>query len=154
MTQFAIDGKIATGNNLFFHSSTEDYPWLQIKVTGPQEVSVLKIVNRHGCCGNKLQNVEIRAGLNPVTSGFKGLLTQNEKVGFFTGPGVDGGTYNITFEARLTALYVTLQIIDRDSILQVNEATVTDEGKSLTSHYGVSSGSYSLLFFIRSSKKF
>ena len=128
--ELATDGKISANHAHFFHSSTEDYPWLQIKLATPQEVSKLKIVNRQDCCGDRLKNIEIRAGVSPVPNGFKGLLTVNEKVGLFSGPGADGQTYTINFDAATTAMYVTLQRRDRSSVLQVNEVTVSNEGKT------------------------
>ena len=89
----------------------------------------LVIVNRADKFGWRLRNIEIRAGLSPVPSGFKGLLTVNEKVGLFPGPGQKGKTYNINFAAATSALYVTLQITDKASILNLNEVTVVAEGK-------------------------
>merc|ERR1712106_737055 len=114
--QLAVDGKTILDRaplwDGYYHSKTEDYPWLQIKLTSPQTITGLVIVNRYECCGERLKNLEIRAGLVPVLNGFRGLLSVNKKVGFFPGPGVTGETYNINFPAT-TAQYVTLQIRDR-----------------------------------------
>ena len=127
--QLAVDGKIATGNTGFFLSSTEDYPWLQIKLSSPQALTGLVIVNRADRFGGRLKNLEIRAGVVPVPIGFKGLLKFNKKAGHFPGPGKKGKTYNINFAAATSALYVTLQITDKASVLNLNEVTVNAEGK-------------------------
>ena len=66
--------------------------------------------------------LEIRAGMEPVRNGTTGiwLLTQNEQVGFYDGPGETGGMVKIMFTSPKLVKYVTLQITTRE-YLQVNE---------------------------------
>ena len=129
----AVDGKISTAKVDFYVSAKEDYPWLQIRLASPQVIAGLVIVNRYDSYGERLKNVEIRAGLAPVPNGFKGLLTVNKKVGSFPGPGGSGQTHIINFAADTTAQYVTIQIRDRSAILQLNEVTVVEEGENNSS---------------------
>ena len=125
--QFAIDGKISSTSAGFYCSSlTDTAPWLQLKLVTPQTVSGLEVVNEGdpGWPGERLKMVEIRAGMEPVPDG-KGMvpLKQNEKVAFFTGPGVRGKTHKIMFESPVRAQYITLQLT-ASKYLQINEVRV------------------------------
>ena len=78
-------------------------------------VAGVEIFNRADCCGDRLRNLEIRAGLEPVPAGTTGraLLTQNERVGFFVGPGENGGTYKVMFSSPKLVQFITLQLMDK-----------------------------------------
>jgi len=90
----------------------------------PQTVTGVLILNRIDCCGYRLRNLEIRAGMTPVDEEFRGKLVVNKKVGEFAGPGVTRETYTIEFDEEVTAQYITLQLTDPNSILQINEIKV------------------------------
>jgi len=127
LPDFAIDGfppNQDIGNSNGFHSAQEDYPWFQLNLVSPQTVTGVLILNRIHCCGERLENLEIRAGMTPVDAGFRGKLVVNKKVGEFAGPGVTGETYTIEFDEEVTAQYITLQLTDPNSILQINEIKV------------------------------
>ena len=126
---FAIDGVLSNENKFFFHSNIEPYNWAQLKLSRPQMVAGIEIFNRADCCGDRLRNLEIRAGLDPVPEGTTGdvLLTQNARVGFFPGPGANGGTYKIMFATPKLVQFITLQLFDRN-YLQLNEVKVIADG--------------------------
>merc|ERR1719206_48905 len=127
LPEYAIDGFPPNQdhrNTNGFHSRPEDYPWFQLKLVSPQTVTGVLILNRIHCCGERLENLEIRAGMTPVDAGFRGKLVANKKVGKFAGPGVTGQTYTIEFDEEVTAQHITLQLTDPNSILQINEIKV------------------------------
>ena len=60
-----------------------------------------------------------------MPEGHKGEWTRNKKVGYFPGPGADGGIYNISFDEKISARYITLQIMDSsETYMQINEVEV------------------------------
>ena len=120
---FAIDGKISTIFEYFFHSKRENYPWFQLWI--PEgNVTGVTIVPRYDYDTQRFQNIEFRAGMTTVVDGFKGRLTINEKVGFFTGPAVPGENYTITFDTTVLAKYITIQRMQESAVLEINEVTL------------------------------
>merc|ERR1719244_491752 len=116
----AIDGKISKEHLNFFGSQWEDYPWLELSMTEGY-IQGVEIVTRPGCCADRVRNIEFRAGMDPVTNGFKGKLTVNTKVATFVGPS-DGNlkTYRVDFDESVLAKYVTLQKMEA-GYLEINE---------------------------------
>ena len=119
---YAIDEKISTDDINFFQSQTEDYPWLQLEIYEGYVTSVT-IVPRHDCCAENLESIEIRAGLESVEDGYKGRLTINTKVAFFSGPATTGHNYTIYFNNVVHAKFITLQRIKENVNLEINELT-------------------------------
>ena len=122
----AIDDKISQEHRHFFHSQTESNPWLELSM--PEDyISGVEIVTRYGCCAERVRDIEVRAGMDPVPNGFKGRLTTNTKVATFDGP-ADANlmTYRINFEFDriVLAKYVTLQRIGESVTLEINEVTM------------------------------
>ena len=70
-----------------------------------------------------MENVEIRAGIESVEDGFKGKLTVNTKVAFFTGPATSGKNYTIYFDNVVHAKFITLQRMKENVNLEINEIT-------------------------------
>ena len=82
----------------------------------------VEIVTRWGCCAERVENIEIRAGMDPVPNGFKGKLTVNTKVATFVGPAdANLKTYRVDFDESVLAKYVTLQRIRTRVTLEINE---------------------------------
>ena len=81
----------------------------------------ITLTTRADCCGERLQDVEIRAGKNPIKENFKGRLTANELCQNFAGPGETDREHTITCDKPITAEYVTIQILDDRAILALNE---------------------------------
>ena len=118
---FVLDGVISHSVKNIFHSELEDYPWLQWHL--PRQVKVLGITltTRSDCCGERLQDVEIRAGKNSVENSFKGRIKVNELCQNFAGPGETDKEHTIICDKPISAEYVTIQILDDRAILALNE---------------------------------
>ena len=97
-----------------------------------QDVVGVKIVTRD-CCGSRLKNLEIRAGMTRVPDSLapsKGRLTVNSMVGKFKGPVQPLHSYQICFHKKVNAKYITLQIAGT-SILEINEVVPILPGDDL-----------------------
>ena len=117
----AIDGNREGG---LFHSDCKAFPWLELKLSEPRNVSGVLIANRRGGHGNRLKNLEIRAGRNPQSEETEGVrLYNNPKFGFFEGPGKDSVIYAIEFDEVASVQYITLQLIGKECF-NVHEVTV------------------------------
>ncbi|XP_068729390.1 uncharacterized protein [Montipora capricornis] len=127
--QLAVNGKISVNNEGYFHSAEEIYPWLEVKLPSPILILSLTIINRQNGFCERLRNLEIRAGLNPVPDDFTAhsrdchgnkQLDANFVCGHFAGPAVhlvEGPV--IMFDKPILAQYLTLQIMEF-GILQIN----------------------------------
>ena len=94
-------------------------------LTGFSIISGVEIVTRYGCCAERVRDIEVRAGMESVPSGFKGRLTTNTKVATFDGPAdANLKTYRINFDRSVLAKYVTLQRIGGNVTLEINEVTM------------------------------
>ena len=87
----------------------------------PIKITSVTIGNREYCCGERLENLEIRAGM-------KNDLT-NEVVGTFKGPGTTGAKHVVPFTKEVVAEYLTFQLKKKNAILQIqgiklNEAPI------------------------------
>jgi len=121
---YAIDGKISEENHNFFSSLSESNPWLELSMPEGY-ISGVEIVTRYGCCADRVRDIEVRAGMDPVPNGFKGRLTINTKVATFVGPAdANLKTYRINFDRSILAKYVTLQRIGEGVNLEINEVTM------------------------------
>ena len=123
--EYAIDGEVVTGNGYFFHSAEEAYPWLELDLGRISTVTGLTIYNRVNCCGERLRNLQIRAGSVQVPEKHKGEWSGNTKVAYFRGPGTSGGIYSLPFDDKISARYITFQLIDSsETYMQMNEVVV------------------------------
>ena len=128
--EYAIDGKISKGNDEFFHSEVEDYPWIQLELEMcDQELSGITIVARSDCCADRLKNIEVRAGMRSVPDGFKGRWGVNTQAAVFAGPATEGQFYRINFGRKIQAKYITIQSLDKGVSLEINEVMLASEGK-------------------------
>ena len=128
--RFAINGIISADSMYFFHSELERHPWLEVKLPSPVLISSVTIVNRQNCYRERLRNVEVRAGMEPVHEGFTSYvrghnadkkLEVNSRWGHFPGLGfrfIPEG-HVIKFERPILAQYITLQILEV-GYLQIN----------------------------------
>ena len=103
----------------FFHSQGEDNPWLRIKLNRKVIISSVTIRNRLDCCGERLENLEIRAGT-------KNDLT-NEVVGTFAGPGATGQKHVVLFTKWVNADVLTFQLKKKNVALQINGIYLNEE---------------------------
>ena len=132
---FAIDGKISDSEIGIFHSDSELYPWLQVKLGTEKTISSVSIVNRKDSNGWRLADIEVRAGMTEVDPHFnKKRIEVNPVCGNFDGPGKEGEKYTINCKTPIKAKYVTVQIVPKvefpktvpESILQINELTFNE----------------------------
>ena len=122
--EFTIDGILSRNDKGFFHSELEDYPWLQWHLPRQVKMIGITLTNRINCCGDHFRDVEIRAGKHPTKSGFKGQIKLNELCGKFAGPGETGQEHTIVCDNTISADYVTIQILDDNAILAINEMRI------------------------------
>ena len=132
---FAIDGKISNSHTKLFHSRDRLFPWLEVGLPSPTNITNVTIVNRASCCGNRLKSVEVRAGMEKIPDGSKGQkLEINTICGHFAGPGENGATYVITCNTPILAKYITIQLLS-ENYLQINEMTINEGPSKSFLHY-------------------
>ena len=96
----------------FFNSKREDDPWLRIQLNRKETITSVTIRNRLDCCGERLQNLEVRAGTKNDNT--------NEIVGRFAGPGVTGAKHVVQFTKPVVADFLTFQLKKKNGELQIN----------------------------------
>ena len=85
--EFMTDGLISRSWTKFYVSSSNRYPWVELELTKPELISRIEIVNRYDCCGERLKDVVIHAGINPLPRRIdRSWLSINEQVASFKGP--------------------------------------------------------------------
>ena len=111
------------GSSGFFHSKVEDNPWLMVHIE-PLQMSGVTLINRRDCCGERLMNLEVRAGSSVELEG-------NPVLGKFKGPGVTGAEHFVSFGRRVTVEYISFQVHKQPGVLQINgirpSLTIIDE---------------------------
>ena len=107
-------------------------PWLQLRLNNRTNIMGVVIStpnkdgpNSHG--GNNFRNVEIRAGLEHISSQFRGQLTVNTVCGKFKGPGINRRAYLIVCDENIEADFVTVQILDDNATLSINELEIISD---------------------------
>ena len=127
--KFAINGKISDSSIGYFHSQLDDHPWLEVKLPSPVLILSLTIINRQDGCWERLRNLEVRAGMEPVPEEFTASnrgnhgnkhLKVNTWCGYFAGPAqrsLEGPV--IMFNKPTLVQYITLQILE-EGYLQIN----------------------------------
>ena len=124
----SIDQEISKMPYDFLKTNIEDYPWLELSIPedGGLELLGIEIITRFDCCEDRLQNVEIRAGMDPVPRRFTGKLTVNKEVAKFA---IARSFINrIKFQSKVSAKYVTIQKIGYDVTLEINEVVIIVTG--------------------------
>lgn len=53
--------------DIFFHTSEDNEPWLQIDLKGPQQFSLIEVVNRRDCCPDRAIPLAIEVSNDGVT---------------------------------------------------------------------------------------
>ena len=107
------------------------------------DVVGVRMVTRD-CCGWRLKNLEVRAGMTGVPDSQtpnKGRLTVNTVVAKFQGPVQPLQSYNICFHRQVRAKYITLQIIGT-SILEINEVVPILPGEGMCKCHNADSAKF------------
>jgi len=99
-------------------------PWIQWHLPNTTNMIGIMISSRNRELSDALRHLEIRAGTSFVGKDFKGKMTINELCGTFKGPGKDRRVYTVMCGKEIQAEYVTLQILDLDSVLEINELEI------------------------------
>ena len=95
-------------------------PWLQWHL--PEKENVVGItISIPSVGGELLRNVEVRAGLTNVNPEHKGKISENKFCGKFVGPGGNRRAYTILCESKISANFITIQMLEENSQLQINE---------------------------------
>jgi len=85
----------------YFHSKAEHRPWLRVEIP-LQRLRGITVINRKDCCGERLKNLEIRAGMRrSLHNRLVARLSQ----------GKTGGSYTFHFRRPVTAKYISFQIV-------------------------------------------
>ena len=112
LPQFAWKGTDVAVSTGFFHSERENNPWLRIQLSRKETITSVTIRNRLDCCGERLENLEVRAGTKKDNT--------NEIVGTFAGPGVTGGKHVVQFTKPVLADFLTFQLKKKEAYLAIN----------------------------------
>ena len=84
----------------------------------------ISLTTRSDCCGERLRDVQIRAGRNPVYKDYRGIIRINSLCGNFAGPGETARDHSVICDKPIKADYVTIQILDDRAILALNEIRI------------------------------
>ena len=100
-----------------------------IAISDRYSITAFKNTTTHSA--NDLVNIEIRAGITPIHGSYKGLIRANELCGKIEVRGGEDRVYTIMCEKSIQSDYITVQMIDDDVMLYINELEVIDhlEGK-------------------------
>ncbi len=98
-------------SGVLFISKKEENPWVRFQLNRDTVITSITVVNRKDCCGQRLMNLEIRAGMENNTN--------NQVVGFFKGPGETNKEYTIRLAKEVNAGYISIQM-KATEILQIN----------------------------------
>ena len=91
---------------VYFLSNKESNPWIRFQLNRDTDITSITIVNRKDCCGQRLRNLEIRAGMTNNMN--------NPVVGYFKGRGVTNEEYTIRLATAVKARYISIQIKERE----------------------------------------
>lgn len=111
-------------------------PWLEWHL--PEETTVAGIsISTSRFEGERLRNLEIRAGSDQLDPNFRGKIVINDICGKFIGPGANRRSYTILCERPISADFITFQALINDTQLQINEVELitTSEGKLITYNF-------------------
>ena len=131
----AIDGLWSDSDGLLFQSKKENMPWIQWHLPNTTQMIGIMISGRNRHSEGYLKHLEVRAGTSFVEDDFTGKMKINELCGTFDGPGKDRRVYTIMCKNTIKADYVTVQILDLDSILEINELELITKSQGMYFHF-------------------
>ena len=106
-------------------------PWFQVQLDGTAIVKRVIIINRKDCCGERLRNLEVRAGIYDlekywlVEGNFiEQHISLNSHCGNYAGPGTTGETIEIYCNPKITANYVTVQMLGHQIAIAFQEIMI------------------------------
>ena len=105
------------------------YPWVRIELVNISIVHRVVITNRMDCCGDRLQNLDVRIGISNVLPSETGSKTENILCSNYVGPGRNGEVVTIECTEPIEGKYVILQLMYDPAILNFAEVEVYGTGK-------------------------
>ena len=141
--RFAVDGEWATRSYNVYTSKVEKMPWLQWNLPNRTNVFGISISNEYGISKfknntnkNELVNFEVRAGLRSMSDlpdfapeHYNGKISINELCGRIEIRGGEDRVYPIICSKSILADFITIQMIDDNAMLQINELELIKESK-------------------------
>ena len=94
-----------------FISKRESNPWVRFRLNKDTIITSITVVNRKDCCGGRLSNLEIRAGM--------ANNLKNQLVGRFKGPGQTNKEYTFRLSHAVKARYISI-LMRAKEYLQIN----------------------------------
>ena len=131
---FAVDGLWSPEKYKIFVSRKEDFPWLQWHLPMKRNISGVTVSLSNIGTPLGVRNFEVRVGNEPVRPGMNGNILKNELCGKFVGvDDNDRKVYTIMCERNVFVEYVSIQIVEQDVKLAINEVEIiaTSEGNIL-----------------------
>ena len=135
--RFSVDGEWSTRSYNIYTSKIEKLPWLQWNLPNRTKVFGVSISNEYGISQfknnthkNDLVNFEVRAGLRSIPENYNGKISINELCGTIEIRGGEDRVYPIICNKSILADYITIQMIDDDVMLQINELEVIKDADS------------------------
>ena len=118
-------------DSIFASEDRGGFHWIRLELLKTSKVHHIMIWNRKSY-GNRLKNLEIRVGSDEIDQGKadNGLITENTHCGLFAGPGRNGEVITIKCTKPTDGKYVTLQMKDETSILNIAEVEVHGQGNN------------------------
>ena len=98
-------------SGVLFISRKETNPWVRFQMNRDTAITSITVVNRKNCCGERLMNLEIRAGMENNMN--------NQVVGYFHGPGETNKEYTIRLSKEVKARYISI-LMKTAEYLQIN----------------------------------
>ena len=71
-------------------------------------------------------NIEVRAGTTPIPGNYKGPIRKNTLCGKIEVRGGEDRVYTTMCDTSIDADYITVQVMDDDATLYINELEVID----------------------------
>ena len=78
----------------------------------------------------QLPNIEVRAGMAATPAGFDGKIEVNTRCGAYEAPTEAGGEFDIMCEEPILANFITVQMLNDDSVLPIDELKILKDANS------------------------
>ena len=128
--EFITDGNFAYYGRNFFQSKKEDFPWIQWKLPMQFIIRGVNITLPTAWSSQRHRNIEVRAGMATTEAEFAGKIEVNKKCGEYKGPSEAGGEYSIMCAEPILADFVTVQLLDDNSVLRIDELRILKDVNS------------------------
>ena len=115
-------------------------PWLQWHLPNQTLVAGLSLSDEYGISPfnnkshkNDLINIEVRAGSSLIRKDYKGRITLNKLCARIEIRGGEDRVYPIICAKSILADYITIQMMDDNAMLQINELEVIEHSEGIKS---------------------